>query len=263
MRLTEELNQRNQKLTQLLQKLDESLAASPEGSLRAFVDAGHSRYYIRNKPSDRLGKYVKKDDLPRAAAIAQRDYDMAVKEAAEKELSAIGGLLNIRKKNLPEDIYSKLILPRKQLVYSHFLSDEEFAARWLAKPYKPKGFEEGSPDYRSTDGTRVRSKSEAILGDIFDDCGIPKKFECPVTLWNGKVIHPDYTLLNVRRRLEFIWEHFGKADDPDYMEYNTGRLNDLIRSGFYPGINLILTFETKNKPLDTNVVRALIEQFLL
>ena len=67
----------------------------------------------------------------------------------------------------------------------------------------------------------------------------------------------------MRRRLVFIWEHFGKADDPDYMEYNTGRLNDLIRSGFYPGINLILTFETKNKPLDTNVVRALIEQFLL
>ncbi len=47
------------------------------------------------------------------------------------------------------------------------------------------------------------------------------------------------------------------------MEYNIGRLNDLIRSGFYPGINLILTFETKTRPLDTNIVRALIKQFLI
>lgn len=263
MRLKEELIKRDIKLTELIKKLDGSLADAPSGTLRVANNSDQPKYYVCTKPSDRAGKYVRKDELYKAAALAQRDYDMAVKSAAMTEQRAINNLLKIRECNLPEDIYSKLILPRKKLVDSHFLTDEEFAARWLAEPYKPKGFEEGSPDYRSTDGTRVRSKSEAILGDIFDDCGIPKKFECPVTLWNGKVIHPDYTLLNVRRRLVFIWEHFGKADDPDYMEYNTGRLNDLIRSGFYPGINLILTFETKNKPLDTNVVRALIEQFLL
>lgn len=263
MRLKEELINRDSELTELIKKLDGSLAAAPSGTLRVANNSNQPKYYIRTKPSDRSGKYVRKDELYKAAALAQRDYDTAVKSAAMAEQSAINDLLNIRECSLPEDIYGKLILPRKQLVYSHFLSDEEFAAQWLAEPYKHKGFEEGSPDYHSTDGTRVRSKFEAILGDIFDACGVPKKFECPVTLWNGKTIHPDYTLLNVRRRLEYIWEHFGKADDPGYMEYNTGRLNDLIRSGFYPGINLILTFETKSKPLDTNIVRALIEQFLL
>ena len=263
MRLKEELINRDSELTELIKKLDGSLAAAPSGTLRVANNSNQPKYYIRTKPSDRSGKYVRKDEIYKAAALAQRDYDIAIRSAAMAEQAAINDLLNIREQNLPENIYGKLILPRKQLVDPHFMPDEEFTAQWLAEPYKHKGFEEGSPDYHSTDGTRVRSKSEAILGDIFDACGVPKKFECPVTLWNGKTIHPDYTLLNVRRRLEYIWEHFGKADDPGYMEYNTGRLNDLIRSGFYPGINLILTFETKSKPLDTNIVRALIEQFLL
>ena len=235
----------------------------PSGLLRISVNAGIPRYYIKKDKSDHKGKYVRKADLPRAAAIAQRDYDLALREAALKEQASIKELLSIRESDLPEDVFGKLILPRQELAVPHFISDEEYAAQWLAEPYTPKGFKEGDAEYHSTDGTRVRSKSEAILGDIFDSYPVPKKFECPVKLHNGKIIHPDYTLLNVRERKEYIWEHFGRADDPSYMEYNTGRLNDLIKSGFYPGINLILTFETKAKPLDVNIVRALIEQFLL
>lgn len=263
MRLKEELIKRDNELTELIQKANVSLTAAPSGTLRVANNANQPKYYNRSKPSDRSGKYVRKDEIYKAAALAQRDYDLILREAAVNEKSAISDLLYIREHNLPESIYEKLILPRKQLINSHFLTDEEYVARWRAESYEPKGFEEGSPEYHSADGTRVRSKSEAILGDIFDKYGVPKKFEHPVTLWNGKVIHPDYTLLNIRKREDFIWEHFGKADDPSYMEYNTGRLNDLMRSGFYPGVNLILTFETKSRPLDTGIVHSLIERFLL
>ena len=47
------------------------------------------------------------------------------------------------------------------------------------------------------------------------------------------------------------------------MEYNVGRLNDLMLSGFYPGVNMILTFETKHSPLNVKVVHRLAEEFLL
>ena len=51
--------------------------------------------------------------------------------------------------------------------------------------------------------------------------------------------------------------------DPEYMEYNVGRLNDLMLSGFYPGVNMILTFETTQSPLNVKVVHRLVEEFLL
>lgn len=258
-----DLQERAEELTELIAGLDELLKDPPAGSLRVSSKAGKPQYYIRSKPSDRLGKYVRKADIPRAAALAQRDYDLAVRDAAEGERTAIDSLLSIRGKGTAEDIYDGLILPRKQLVTPRFMSDEEFAAKWLAEPYKPKGFKEGDPVFNSSDGTRVRSKSEALIKDRLDKYMVPTKFECPVRLWNGKTIHPDFTLLNKRFRIVYIWEHLGKADDPGYMNYNTGRINDLIRSGFVPGVNMILTFETGTNPLDMNVVELMIKHFLI
>ena len=215
-----ELTKRDYELAEIITAIDEEIVNAPKESLRASTQRGKSQYYIRTKPFERSGKYVRKADLPRAAAIAQRDYDRALREAALKEQASIKELLSIRESDLPEDVFGKLILPRQELAVPHFISDEEYAARWLAKPYTPKGFKEGDPEFHSTDGTRVRSKSEALLGDIFDSYPVPKKFECPVRLHNGKIIHPDYTLLNVRERKEFIWEHFGRADDQSYMDLN-------------------------------------------
>lgn len=263
MRLTEQLCERDNELSEMIKKLSHGLEDPPGGSLRVSAEKGKPKYYIRNKTSDRLGKYVRKNELYKAAALAQRDYDMEVMDAAIKEQAAIKTLIDLRENNLPEDIFNKLILPRKNIVTSGFLSDEEYAEAWLVEPYTPKGFEKGSPEYYSTDGTRVRSKSEIILADILDSYSIPRKFECPLKLWNGKTIHPDFTLLNVRERKEFIWEHLGMADDPGYMRYNVKRLNDLIRSGYYPGINLILSIETSETPLDSKIVHALINKFLL
>ena len=258
-----ELTKRDRELNELIATLDIELSDAPKECLRISSKRGKPQYYIRSKPSDRSGKYVRREDLPKAAALAQRDYDMELRAAAGIEQMAVRNLMNIREHALPEDVFGKLILPRKQLVDPRFISDEEFVAAWLAEPYKIKPFEEGAPEYHSTDGTRVRSKSEIILADIFDSYPIPRKFECPVKLYNGKIIHPDFTLLNVRERKEFIWEHFGRADDPGYMRYNVTRLNALIRSGFIPGINMIMTFETGETPLDTNTVKALIEEFLI
>ena len=253
-----ELTKRDYELAEIITAIDEEIVNAPKESLRASTQRGKSQYYIRTKPSERSGKYVRKADLPRAAAIAQRDYDLALREAALKEQASIKELLSIRESDLPEDVFGKLILPRQELAVPHFISDEEYAARWLAEPYTPKGFKEGDPEFHSTDGTRVRSKSEALLGDIFDSYPVPKKFECPVRLHNGKIIHPDYTLLNVRERKEYIWEHFGLMDDGDYVAGVSRKLSLYMELGYFPDDNLLMTFESGNHPLDQEKVEKLI-----
>ena len=257
------LIRRRDYLSELIAYIDQQTVTTPKGSLRVSSKNGKPYYYIRTEPSDRNGTFIKKNELHMAKALAQRDYLEKVRECASAEEDAINELLSVLQAGTVEDVYSGLILPRKELVTPVAVSNEEYAKQWLAKPYKRKGFEASDPEIYADNGERVRSKSEILLFKAFDSYSIPAKYEVPLRLWNGKIIHPDFDLLNVRTREEFWWEHFEKADNPDYMKYNVGRLNDLILSGYYPGINLIITFETENKPLDMRLVHALIKRFLL
>ena len=262
-KLEGELEERKEYLGELIIEAETALMKAPKGSLRTNQKKERSQYYLRSKSSDRTGRYPKKGELGLAAALAQRDYYRSIKNLAAAEHDAISDLLAVWQNGRVEDEFERLTLPRKKLVTPVALSDEEYVRRWLEEPYPRKGFDENDPEYFSLKGERVRSKSEIILMDIFDSYPVPCKYEFPLELFNGKIIHPDFTLLNVRERKEYRWEHLGRADDPGYMKYNVGRLNDLIRSGYYPGVNLILSFETSDSPLDVRVVHNLINEYLL
>ena len=261
--LNDELARRCEYLEEIIKKTNKILASSPTGSLRITNNKGRTKYYIRSTPSDRSGTYVNKSAFPLAQGIAQRDYDNMLKQMAERELEAIRDLLATWEAGAPEDAINTLTPARRSLVKPRLMTDEEYVAQWLSRPYTPKGFKEGAPVYRSAGGQRVRSKSEALIMDVYDSYGIPVKYECPLRLKNGWVVHPDFTPLNVRRRKTFIHDHFGMADDPQYMDRNVARLNALIESGWIPGVNMILTFETKENPLDVDALRKLIEANLL
>lgn len=250
-------------LEDAIRAVDQSLRGAPTGKIRATYHNGRTKYYIRKDTSDYIGKYVRREDLPLAAAIAQRDYDAALRNIADRELAAIRELQQTWAEGTVEELYDKLTPARRSLVVPRFISDEEFVRQWLAEPYQRPGFKEGAPEFYSTKGLRVRSKSEALLADMYDSLGIPMKYECPLTLWNGRVMHPDFTLLNVPERMVFIQEHFGLVDDPAYMNQVVRKINDLQLSGWYPGVNMIMTFETKDSPLDMRLARDLIRRFLL
>ena len=259
-RIKEELAKRDMELDKMTRKLNAELLNSPKGKLRAVYSKGRQQYFIRGCPSDRSGRYVKKSDIPQAAAIAQRDYNILARKTALAEKAAIEALLQIYDSGTVEDVYDSLSPQRRALVHPSVVTDEEFAKLWLDKSYQGKGFAEGVPEYYSTKGIRVRSKSEALIADMYDDFGIPMKYECPITLWNGKTVYPDFTLLDIRERKIIIHEHLGMADDPEYMRKAVRRLRDLQLSGFTLGVNLIITIETKDMPLDMRMVREQIRQ---
>lgn len=257
------LSERKEYLLGLSTDLKRSIACAPKGKLRISCGKDKPQYYLRSDRSDPNGKYIRQSERHLAAAIAQRDYDSETLKAASGEIEAIEALLRIWEKGTVEDTYNILIPARKQLVIPATMTDDEYARLWQEVRYSGKGFGPLDPEIYSSDGQRVRSKSEALLKDNFNHFKIPCRYEYPIRLCDERIIYPDYMLLNINQRKEFIWEHFGKADDPDYMRNNVQRLNDLILSGFIPGYNLIMTFETKDTPLNQKVVRELIKHYLL
>ena len=117
------------------------------------------------------------------------------------------------------------------------------------------------PVYLTDRGERVRSKSELNIANMLNKMNVPYKYECPIRLSNGKIIHPDFTVLDVKKRREIYWEHRGMMDDRMYLKHAIERVKEYGKSGIYVGDNLLLTEETSTLPLGTNEIERLIRHF--
>ena len=64
--------------------------------------------------------------------------------------------------------------------------------------------------------------------------------------------------------MEYIWEHFGRADDPHYINTNIAiKIPRYLMSGYLPGYNLIMTFEDSKHPLSYMEVEEIIAKYFL
>ena len=203
--IKQELADRKAFLEELAEQLESSLACAPPGKLRINRRDGKPQYYLKLKKGERDGKYIRKSEIAKAAAIAQRDYEKDALKTTLAEIAGIDTLLGIWENRTVEGTFDKLALPRKVLVIPATVSDEEYARKWQEVQYKRKGFSPEDPELFSTSGDRVRSKSEGLLKDNFDYFKVPCRIECPLKLLTGEIIHPDFTLLNVKTRKGNIW----------------------------------------------------------
>ena len=145
------------------------------------------------------------------------------------------------------------------------VTDDGFAKKWLdAKYYRAKRSE--GHIYETLNKDMVRSKSEVIIADRLYNAGIPYHYEQRLDLedehFNTIKYYPDFTILNKRTREIYYWEHLGNLGDPDYCFKNLTKLEHYSDNEILLGKNLILTFESQNKPLYTANVDRLIKEFL-
>jgi hypothetical protein len=144
------------------------------------------------------------------------------------------------------------------------MSDADYAAEWLRQNSMEEiRIEEPDTEIYTEKGEMVRSKSEKILADKFNLLGIPYIYEKPLYLEGYGYVHPDFTLLNVRKKKEYYLEHFGMMDNPEYTVKTVQKLETYEKNGIFPGEKLLLTYETGSHPLNMKTVENLIQKFLL
>ncbi|MBQ6089066.1 MAG: hypothetical protein IJK95_05870 [Firmicutes bacterium] len=261
MKLSENnLIRRAEYLEEIIAQKKEATVNAPEGRLRVSSSHGKTQYMLREQKSKE--KYITIKDIELAKKIAQRQYDEKVLRAAEAELDSLNKLLLRYKKGSAEDIFDNLSNGRKKIVKPIFITDEEYVRQWLEHPYTGLGFDEGDPEIYNDNGLRVRSKSEAMISNRFNRREVPFRYEEPLYLKGFGTVYPDFRVLNVRYRKEYIHEHLGKMDDPAYVEDNIKKIKAYIKNGYTIGKNLLLTFETHACPLNINEIDDLIDKFL-
>ena len=256
------LKLREKQLLQMKKEKEKSLQTAPEGSLRVCSHGGRTQYYHRTDPKDFNGVYIREKDHKLAHKLAQKDYDKKVLGAVEKELRAIDKYFSCYPDRNAEQIYETLHKERKKFITPVLESEEEFVHNWESVIYQGKELYEGTPEYFTGRNERVRSKSEVIIADALAREGVPYRYEYPIQLKGIGQVYPDFTALNVRERKELHWEHLGMMDDPDYAEHAIQKITAYEQNGIFPGENLILTYETRNVPLNQKIVKLMIQKYM-
>ena len=112
-------------------------------------------------------------------------------------------------------------------------------------------------------GEPVRSKSEKILADLFYRNQIPYVYEPKVWMQDGRIVYPDFLLLNVRTRKAYVYEHFGMMDSPEYSQKASEKINYYMENGYHYGDRFLFSMETIKTPLNTKTVEKIIVKFLI
>ena len=268
--LQQQLYERVAHLNAVLDIKLKALKKAPEGSLRISSCRGVIQYYHRQIPEDSRGTYITAANQVLAQKLAQKDYNRHLVKSLKKEIrllqTTLTQLQKMEKSQEAAHVLIKSFHPlRQELIIPATLSNEQYAAAWLAQKYKGRSFAADTPPLLTSKGEHVRSKSEMLIADTLARMGVPYHYEYPLTLNdNGHTftMNPDFLCLNLRTRQEYIWEHFGMMDDAAYSTKTVKKLRTYAQNGIYSGHNLITTVETPELPLNTRYLEKIITEYL-
>ena len=215
---------------------------------------GKYRYYKQIKALEggfaRI--YLGKDKLDDARKLAQKAYISRLIKDKENELECVSSYI----KNRKETDYKALL--RKDSPYRALIINDQWGLIEYDRSRKyPEKLVVKAPKDEF-----VRSKSEALIANALFDAGIQYRYECALEL-DGITIYPDFTLKLPQSGKIVIWEHFGMMDNPEYLENAMKKISFYVKNGYFPGDNLIMTFETLKHPLSLQDVQKVIMLYLV
>ena len=206
--------------------------------------------------------YIPKKNIQLARNLAQRDYDEKLLQEIEHRQKVLSKFLKEYPDETLEQVYYGMNDYRKELVHPIVETDEQYEKVWISTPYIRKIVGDDVPVILTENGERVRSKSEKMIADKLKHMGIPYRYEAQLRLSRSTILHPDFTLLNVKERKEIYYEHFGMMDNPEYVESALNRIELYEKNGIFPGDRLLFSWETMSMPLNMRTVETMLNKFV-
>lgn len=263
-------NATKKELLQLIKKIEHDQKGRIPGSLQIGSTNEYVKYfhYYPDKEGARSKcHYLSKRDLELARQLAQQEYEAQLLNVAKRQLRILEKHPGEYDPHALQDVYMNLHEARKILVTPLVITDESYVKQWESVPYVPGQFSTNDPFIMAERGDRVRSKSEKIIADKYFRRGVPYRYEFPLTLKDGKkevIRRPDFLVLDKRTRKEYIHEHFGKVDDPDYAQHQLlEKLELYAENGIFPGVNLLITMESSQHVFNDRYLDLLIKKYHL
>lgn len=237
-----------------------------KGRLEVLKDRKYYKYYhVMKDPVTGKAKrtYIKKEKIELAKSLAQQAFNQKLLRKVIPNFKLYKFLYDAFEEDEVETLFKEMDEGRKVLVQLPYQVWEQKLEEWRGKEYPKKGFRKDDLVIFTKNNERVRSKIEKILADGFSDRGLYYKYECPLRLKNGLILHPDFTFLSPYTHKEVYWEHLGKIDDPEYALKALLKLRSYAENGIELGEQLLLTFESSTQTINQNYVNHLIYKYLI
>lgn len=248
------------RINSVVVRLENSLKQAPEGTIEFKFHKGKVRFYrhLKGKPDEYLGK--DKDSV--INALIQKKLDLELLKVSQKEKKALEEAL----KNIGMDSREKVWAQFPEVLKGYVKVDESvndgYIKSWQNQWALAKEDEEHK--FKTSRGDYVRSKSEYIIAEMLYKMRVPYWYEKTIVFEHGLFVYtPDFKVMNPKTYKEYYWEHFGMIDNKKYCNDMKGKLEIYAEYGIFPGKNLIMTFETANKPLSVEHVERQIKEYLL
>lgn len=256
----EEIQARNIVLEKQIRNLESRITKCPPGKLLCAKDRKYYKWYISSEGGI---KYLSRDNEEMARQLAVKRYYCEQLKSVKQEFS-----LNeyyLKHHDEKTEIAHELLYSAPgyhELLEGQVHPMSAKISEWAAEVY-PKSLKHSENlIHKTRAGHMVRSKSEVIIANALFSNGVPYRYEDELHLGNA-VLNPDFTIMDPHNGEIIYWEHFGLIDNKDYSHNAFDKLKIYADNGIIPSINLIVTFETAGKPLDSTYVHDIIQKRLL
>lgn len=264
MNIKEYYNNKLKEIDYYLEAVDSRLIKEetiPDYKMRVTTGHGKYDYYYHDTNGNLI--YIPVSEREKARKMIQKDYDLKTRNMLLCQKRLLISFIKKYEENPVEYVYEKCCKGRQVMIEPFVMPREEYIDKWFMahlgeqNPFSEKG------KYLTNRGEMVRSKSEKILADMFYNYGIPYQYEATFRLRNGRTVYPDFTLLNVRERKTYLWEHFGLASEKEYSDKNLEKIVQYECAGVFVGDNLIISAEASGMSLDIKLIEEKIKRYLL
>lgn len=240
-----------------LKSIDLELSRMPDKHIFCSRNGNSYKWY---ESDGKKSKYLRKKRRSYAERLAKKKYLSCKKEDLLHELTAIDFYLRHHNSTgekadalLQNPAYADLLAP-------YFKPVSQELHEWMNTSYeKCELYPEGLV-HKTCAGFNVRSKSEAFIVAALYKRKIPFRYECLLKL-EGISYYPDFIIRHPKTGAMYYYEHFGMMDKADYAKDAFAKLQMYAKHGIVLGINLIATFETKEHPLDVEMVESMLDYY--
>lgn len=126
---------------------------------------------------------------------------------------------------------------------------------WAAEPYCENTDHPEHKTHLTRSGLYCRSKSEALIFEIYMSLGLPFHYDETITI-GGQRLSPDF--IGVRRDGRFVYhEHCGLSSE-QYRARNDWKSGLYAAADIFPGDNLIYTYDDPNGNINARLAETLI-----
>ncbi len=137
--------------------------------------------------------------------------------------------------------------PYRPFLISHLEKEYGWIIKWYLADFKKNPDHPENLKFPVKLGYKVRSKSEVLGADRLFEEGILFHYE-ELILMSGEEAYPDYYIPITVTDI-YAWEHCGAMDKEGYFHRTRGKILTYLDHHWFPGINMITTYETRQFPL--------------